>query len=367
MIDPAYTDEVAELRQSCLFDATFYLSVNEDVRAAGVDPLLHFCRDGWREHRAPNPYFDVGFYLSRDRDLRASWANPLLHYHQTGEGAGLRPGPLFDPGWYALAAGLGADEPRLAHFLRHRLDDSASPLRELYVVPHLDGWRELRGQGVDPFSGFAAEHDPLPDPVDAEVLLVRASGLFDENFYLINAPDVLEAQIDPVSHFCRFGWREARDPSLYVDIAWYLRTNPVVAAMGVNPLLHYMIAGEAAGRRPSVCFDPVWYHGRYGPMTGLALADFMARRRQQRVSPNALFDVDWYMRNHGEAVGANRDPFAHYLYAARREDIDPSAEFDAGAYRRRHLGRRSRHFAHIEARRELPLLHRLAREYEGGD
>ena len=367
MIDPAYTDEVAELRQSSLFDATFYLSVNDDVRAAGIDPLLHFCRDGWREHRAPNPYFDVGFYLAQDRDLRASWQNPLLHYHRLGERAGLRPGSLFDPGWYGIAAGLAADVPRLAHFLRHRLTDAPAPNAAFYIVTLLDGWRDARGQGRDPFVGYAAAHDPLPDPLEAEIALVRASGLVDDNFYLINAPDVLEAKVDPVEHFCRYGWREGRDPSLYMHVGWYLRTNPRAAAMDINPLLHYLVEGEAAGRRPSVCFDPVWYHGRYGAFDGLALGHFMTHRRGQRVSPNPLFDVEWYVRRHGAEIGTNRDPFAHYLYAARREDIDPSAEFDAGAYRRRYLGRRSRHFAHIDACRELPLLHRLAREYEGGD
>ena len=364
MADQAISEEILRISESCLFDAAFYLQVNDDVRAAGVDPLLHFCRDGWREHRAPNPYFDVRYYLGEARGPHACADNPLLHYLLHGESAGLRPGPLFDPAWYALAAGLEPGVSPLGDFLCRRTVDSPAPLAALYAVAALDGWCDLRGQRRDPFLGYAAAHDPLPDPVEAEIALVRASGVVDENFYLINAPDVLEAGVDPVEHFCRYGWRERRNPSLYVDIGWYLQTNPRVAAMAVNPLAHYLVEGEAAGRRPSVYFDPVWYRGRYGAFEGFALAHFMAHRRGQQVSPNALFDVAWYVRQHGAEIGDLRDPFAHYLHVARVRDIDPSPEFDAALYRRQHLGRRSRHFAHLDARRDLPLLHRLARDYD---
>jgi len=359
------SDDITALTLSGLFNAEHYLHNNPDVQAAGLDPLVHFCRYGWREGRAPNPYFDVGFYLKQATEAAAAGLNPLLHYLRVGEAAGLAPGPLFDPLWYGAAYGLSAGVSRLAHFLRNRISGEVAPSAAAFAVPALRAYRDERSLREDPFVAYARDHDGVIAPERADVMLIGESGLLDGNFYLINAPDVMEAEQDPVVHFCRYGWREGRDPSLYVDVAWYLRTNARVAAMGINPLVHYIVAGERAGRRPCVYFDPVWYRRRYGPFEGTALGHFMAHRRGQTVSPNALFDVGWYLAEHARGVGPNRDPFAHYLFAARVEDIDPSPEFSASAYRRKHLGRRSRHFAQIvDERRDMPLLHALMRGYQ---
>jgi hypothetical protein len=37
-----------------LFDRTYYLAQNPDVKAANVDPLLHFDQYGWKEDRDPS-------------------------------------------------------------------------------------------------------------------------------------------------------------------------------------------------------------------------------------------------------------------------------------------------------------------------
>ena len=37
--------------RSGLFDAAWYRSVHNDVMTAGIDPLLHFLDEGWREGR----------------------------------------------------------------------------------------------------------------------------------------------------------------------------------------------------------------------------------------------------------------------------------------------------------------------------
>lgn len=62
------------------FDATYYLACNPGVREAGIDPLEHFLRGGWREGRNPSRCFDVYYYLRRNPDVAAADMNPLLHY-----------------------------------------------------------------------------------------------------------------------------------------------------------------------------------------------------------------------------------------------------------------------------------------------
>ena len=71
-----------------LFDTRWYLERYEDVRRAGVNPLLHYMLHGWREGRDPGPGFQTEFYLAANADVRASGANPLAHYLRYGRHEG---------------------------------------------------------------------------------------------------------------------------------------------------------------------------------------------------------------------------------------------------------------------------------------
>jgi hypothetical protein len=222
--------------------------------------------------------------------------------------------------------------------------------------------------GGDPFLAYLAitardQRDPFPD-----LAIVAESGLVDPNFYLIHADDVHAAEVDPVNHYARYGWREQRAPNLYFDIGWYRDTNPELARLRVNPLVHYVLVGEPADRRPVPYFEPRWYRATYRVPDGqTALGHFLAHRRSRTVSPNRLFDVAWYVARHAEALGPHRDPFAHYLTEGTFADLDPSSRFDAAAYRRTHLGRRSRGFRRLlTPARDNPLVHCLRAEYLAG-
>lgn len=102
----AVEDEEARLQAdidlldaSGLFDADFYLENNPDVAAAGVDPLHHFCTQGWRDLRKPRPGFDVWWYWVTYLDPAQDAVNPLLHYATIGRAEGLRTQPdPYNPG-----------------------------------------------------------------------------------------------------------------------------------------------------------------------------------------------------------------------------------------------------------------------------
>ena len=78
--------------------------------------------------------------------------------------------------------------------------------------------------------------------------LIRASGLFDEAWYLSKNPDVAEAKADPVRHYLRYGGIEGRYPSLDFSSTFYLDTYADVKRAGINPLIHYLKYGKAEGR-----------------------------------------------------------------------------------------------------------------------
>ncbi|TAJ72185.1 MAG: hypothetical protein EPO51_08720 [Phenylobacterium sp.] len=73
------------------FDAAFYLAMNPDVAASGMDPVEHFIRTGWVEDRDPNPRFSVLDYLEANPDVAAANLNPFAHYLVAGRAEGRAP------------------------------------------------------------------------------------------------------------------------------------------------------------------------------------------------------------------------------------------------------------------------------------
>jgi hypothetical protein len=357
--------EVAELTASALFDREWYVRVYPDVAVAAVDPLEHWCQFGWREGRNPNLYFGTTWYLHRNPDVAAAQLNPLLHYVRHGDREGRQPMPYFDPAWYRTAYGIPDGDIALRHFLASRSTGRYVPMPELYAVPLLPAYRPLAEADEDPFARALEDAEREGREASPDQSIVVESGLLDPNYYLINGSDVHDAGLDPVQHFCRFGWREGRKPNLYFDTNWYLRTNPSVARLGINPLVHYILEGERAGRRPIIYFDPAWYRECNGiAAEGNALAHYLVHRRTQTYSPNPLFDAAWYLQRMGTEIGPNRDPFAHYLQAGMLENVDPSPRFNAAEYRQRHLGRPSRAFRHLmRPDKHNPLVHYLEAQY----
>jgi hypothetical protein len=74
-----------------LFDRTYYLANNADVRDWRWPLLWHYLLFGVEEKRDPHPLFDSAFYLASYPDVARSGLNPLLHYILYGAGEGRLP------------------------------------------------------------------------------------------------------------------------------------------------------------------------------------------------------------------------------------------------------------------------------------
>lgn len=70
------------------FDAPYYLLTNQDVYAAGIDPLDHYVRCGRLEGRRPARWFDPAFYRNAYPDAAASGHDPFVHYILYGRAEG---------------------------------------------------------------------------------------------------------------------------------------------------------------------------------------------------------------------------------------------------------------------------------------
>ena len=69
---------------------------------------------------------------------------------------------------------------------------------------------------------------------------IKKSGLFDPEYYLRTYIDVRKADVDPLKHFCKRGWKEGRNPSANFNTKHYLSRHPELKESGVNPLIHYI-------------------------------------------------------------------------------------------------------------------------------
>lgn len=83
--------------------------------------------------------------------------------------------------------------------------------------------------------------------------VVLRSNLFSPAWYCARYPDVVAANLDPLSHYLDVGGREGRAPSMAFDGARYLADYPDVTAADSNPLLHYLLHG----RRERRSFHPL--------------------------------------------------------------------------------------------------------------
>lgn len=81
-----------------------------------------------------------------------------------------------------------------------------------------------------------------------DFLIIKRSGLFDRDYYLVNNPDVRNDNIDPLIHFIKKGWKEGRNPCENFSIDNYLGIYSDVRIAKINPFVHYLTHGRKEGR-----------------------------------------------------------------------------------------------------------------------
>lgn len=89
--------------------------------------------------------------------------------------------------------------------------------------------------------------------------VIRASGLWDEEYYLKQIGNDEIVHQDRVIDFILKGAKEGKNPNPHFNTNFYLANNPDVLQHGVNPFFHYIVDGEKEGRKPVPYFDPALY------------------------------------------------------------------------------------------------------------
>ena len=125
-----------------LFDTAWYLERNADVRAAGLDPLMHYLSDGAAEGRDPGPGFATSFYLASNPAVAAAGLNPLAHYLGFGRAEGRAPLPgltdeldAYEAAVAARRSVAAAAEMEAVHFPLRRPTRRQSGAQDLPLPP----------------------------------------------------------------------------------------------------------------------------------------------------------------------------------------------------------------------------------------
>jgi len=163
---------------------------------------------------------------------------------------------------------------------------------------------------------------------------IKASGLFDDKWYLGQYSDVAAKGCDPLDHYLQFGAKEDRNPSPGFDSHWYLTTYPDVAAKGINPLEHFIRHGKSEGRQPCpesadagkdpVALERQWLQQARDEQAGLAA--------QRQAEIEALRQVQAKLEEEKSALAGRRDELEQTVAAltqARDEQAGLAAQRQA--------------------------------------
>lgn len=78
------------IAQSVFFDEVYYRAQLSSTLPAGMTPASHYLNQGWHQGLDPGPLFSTLRYLWRNEDVRNAGLNPLLHYLHCGLSEGRR-------------------------------------------------------------------------------------------------------------------------------------------------------------------------------------------------------------------------------------------------------------------------------------
>ena len=177
---------------------------------------------------------------------------------------------------------------------------------------------------------------PLLSPARLrDALVIVASGLFDEAYYLATNPDVRARGGSALAHFVLSGGREGRNPHPLFDADYYRRHNADVATASVNPLAHYWRFGVAEGRSPHPLFDLAYYRANNPDVADAGLeplTHFLRFGAREGRNPNPLFDCAYYLKNNPDVAASTLNPLVHFVTDGWREGRRPSDAFDLDAY-----------------------------------
>jgi len=150
---------------------------------------------------------------------------------------------------------------------------------------------------------------------------IFSSGLFDEEWYVANYPDVAKSGLSGVEHYVQIGARLRRKPNADFDLAEYLLKHPQIEKSGENPYLHLVSHSNKVAQEPARAPLP----------------------KPTRAAPTTLpfgslaVDETFYLQNNADVAAAGVNPTRHFNSNGHWEMRNPRADFDLWWYAQNYL------------------------------
>jgi len=150
--------------------------------------------------------------------------------------------------------------------------------------------------------------------------------LFNEEYYLQENPDVLDAGVDPFQHYLSHGVWEERQPSPLFNPSYY---QDQVTGLAGPSVKHFLEKGGLDGLNPiPQGFDSRWYLERHPEVARARmnpLIHYLRKGRSSGFDPSPIFSVVWYRKQNADVLHGGIDPLSHYLWQGFQEGRTPSA------------------------------------------
>jgi hypothetical protein len=151
-----------------------------------------------------------------------------------------------------------ADQTELVkHYLGSGATKHLAPVPWFSPEHYLGTNSDVRESGINPFYhylkwGWAEGRSPSEATPEGVVVYDYQEKIIAENmdgeFYLDQVNPGRTKILDPVKHYCAFGWHQNFDPHPDFSTQFYLEHNTDVARRGLNPYFHFLTEGKFEGR-----------------------------------------------------------------------------------------------------------------------
>ena len=81
-------DNYKLILNSCLFDEEWYIHTYFKNKDSNINPIFHYLYEGFDKGYNPNSYFNTNFYLKINDDVKRAGMDPLIHYIKYGKNEG---------------------------------------------------------------------------------------------------------------------------------------------------------------------------------------------------------------------------------------------------------------------------------------
>ena len=149
---------------------------------------------------------------------------------------------------------------------------------------------------TDSFAGLG-ENAEMKSSKKDDIEAIRASNLFDAEWYLKTYPDVKALGMDPLEHYLWLGAKLNRNPSLKFDTKGYLSQNTDVADARINPLVHYVCSGKHHAIAPIL--DTALTGEPANRTTAKPVIIYESHNLKLQGAPNSLFEIASGVKRNG--------------------------------------------------------------------